>query len=295
MAFELKGTFTALVTPFRADGSLDLESLAKHVEWQIEGGIAGLVPCGSTGESATLSHEEHVRVVRHVVEVANKRVPVIAGTGSNSTREAIELTQAARRAGADAALLISPYYNRPTQEGIYQHYCAVAREGGLPALPYNIPGRTASRLEPDTIGRLSRVPGLVGLKESGGDLFATSYTIARCAPGFSILSGDDALTLPMLAIGANGVISTCANAAPRQMVAIERAFRAGDLARARAAHYELLPLMEALFLETNPIPVKTALALLGRIPTATLRLPLTEISKANRDRLEAVLAELPRS
>ena len=172
-------------------------------------------------------------MVRHVVEVANKRVPVIAGSGSNSTREAVELTQAARSAGADAALLISPYYNKPTQEGIYQHYCAVAREGGLPALPYNIPGRTASRLEPETIGRLSRVPGLVGLKESGGDLFATSYTIARCAPGFCVLSGDDALTLPMLAIGATGVISTTANAAPAAMVEITRAFRAGRL-RARA-------------------------------------------------------------
>ncbi len=295
MALKLAGTYTALVTPFHGDGSLDLDSLAKHVEWQIASGIDGLVPCGSTGESATLSHEEHVRVVRHVVQVANKRVPVIAGTGSNSTREAIELTQAARAAGADAALLISPYYNKPTQEGIYQHYCAVAREGGLPALPYNIPGRTASRLEPETIGRLSRVPGIAALKESGGDLFATSYTIARCAPGFSILSGDDALTLPMLAIGASGVISTTANAAPREMVEITRAFRAGDLERARRAHYALLPLMEALFLESNPIPLKTALAILGRIPSATLRLPLTEISKANRDRLEAALAELPRA
>jgi 4-hydroxy-tetrahydrodipicolinate synthase len=295
MALTLAGTFTALVTPFHGDGSLDLESLAKHVEWQIASGIDGVVPCGSTGESATLSHQEHVRVVRHVVQVANKRVPVIAGTGSNSTREAIELTQAARAAGADAALLISPYYNKPTQEGIYQHYCAVAREGGLPTLPYNIPGRTASRLEPETIGRLSRVPGIAALKESGGDLIATSHTIARCAPGFSILSGDDALTLPMLAIGGSGVISTTANAAPREMVEITRAWSKGDHARSRAAHYALLPLMEALFLETNPIPLKTALAILGRIPTATLRLPLTEISKANRERLEAALAELPRA
>jgi len=294
MALKLEGTFTALVTPFRADGALDLDALAKHCEWQIASGIDGLVPCGSTGEAATLSHEEHVRVVRHVVEVARKRVPVVAGAGSNSTREAIELTAAARSAGADGALLISPYYNRPTQEGIYQHYCAVAREGGLPILPYNIPGRTASRLEPETIGRLSRVPGIVGLKESGGDLFATSHTLARCAPGFAVLSGDDALTLPMLALGATGVISTTANAAPRAMVEIARAFRAGDLARARAAHFALLPLMEALFLESNPIPLKTALAILGRIPSAALRLPLTEISKANRDRLEAALAELPR-
>src|SRR5262249_12347801 len=218
MALTLQGTYTALVTPFAPDGSLDLQSLAGLCEWQIASGIDGLVPCGSTGEAATLSHEEHVRVVRHVVEVARKRVPVIAGSGSNSTREAVELTQAARAAGADAALLISPYYNKPTQEGIYPHYCAVARDGGVPILPSNLPRRPAAKLESETIGRLSRVPGIVGLKESGGDLFATSHTIACCAPGFAVLSGDDALTLPMLALGAAGVISTTANAAPRAMV-----------------------------------------------------------------------------
>jgi 4-hydroxy-tetrahydrodipicolinate synthase len=295
VALTLSGTYTALVTPFAADGSLDLAALAGLVEWQLENGVDGLVPCGSTGEAATLSHEEHVRVVRHVVEVAAKRVPVVAGTGSNSTREAIELTSAAKSAGADGALLISPYYNKPTQEGIYQHYRTVAQETRLPIVLYNIPGRTASRIESETIARLSRVPGVIGLKECGGDFAASAETIATSAPDFALVSGDDPLTLPLLAIGARGVISTISNVAPAATVGVARAFAAGDLARARRLHYELLPLMQALFTETNPIPVKTALALLGRIPTAALRLPLTEMSKKNRDRLESVLAELPRS
>jgi 4-hydroxy-tetrahydrodipicolinate synthase len=295
MALTLSGMFTAVVTPFQADGSLDLPALARHVEWQIENGISGLVPCGSTGEAATLSHEEHVRVVRHVVEVAAKRVPVIAGTGSNSTREAIELTAAARSAGADGALLISPYYNKPTQEGIFQHYRTVALETGLPLVIYNIPGRTMSRIDSETTARLSRVPGIVGLKESGGDLEASAATILASAPDFSVVSGDDALTLPMLAIGGRGVISTVSNLAPRAMGDLVRAFQNGDLAGARRLHYALLPVIRAIFVETNPIPVKTALAILGRIPNAILRLPLTEMAKKNRDRLEAAIAELPRA
>lgn len=295
MALTLSGMFTAVVTPFQADGSLDLPALARHVEWQIENGISGLVPCGSTGEAATLSHEEHVRVVRHVVEVAAKRVPVIAGTGSNSTREAIELTAAARSAGADGALLISPYYNKPTQEGIFEHYRTVALETGLPLVIYNIPGRTMSRIDSETTARLSRVPGIVGLKESGGDLEASAATILASAPDFSVVSGDDALTLPMLAIGGRGVISTVSNLAPRAMGDLVRAFQNGDLAGARRLHYALLPVIRAIFVETNPIPVKTALAILGRIPNAILRLPLTEMAKKNRDRLEAAIAELPRA
>ena len=234
-------------------------------------------------------------MVSHVVEVAAKRVAVIAGAGSNSTREAVELTAAARAAGADAALFISPYYNKPTQEGIFQHYRTVASETRLPIVIYNIPGRTASRIEPETSARLSRVTGVAGLKECGGDFIATSETIPQSAPSFAVLSGDDANTLPMLEIGARGVISTASNVAPAAVVALVRAHAADDHARARQLHYELLPLCQALFVETNPIPVKTARAILGRIPNAVLRLPLTEISKTNRDRLEAVLAELPRA
>jgi 4-hydroxy-tetrahydrodipicolinate synthase len=286
---RLEGTFTALVTPFRPDGSLDLDALSGLVEWQIESGVDGLVPCGSTGEAATLSHAEHKQVVRHVVDVARRRVPVVAGTGSNSTAEAIELTRAAREAGADAALLISPYYNRPTQEGIFQHFRAIAAETALPLIPYNIPGRTASRIEPATLARLSRVPGIVGVKEAGGDLTLTAQTILDSASGFSVLSGDDALTLPMLAIGARGAISTVSNVAPSETSEITRAFRHGDLEKARAAYYRVLPLMIALFIETNPIPLKAALAALGRIPCGRLRLPLTEISPAARERLEAAL------
>jgi 4-hydroxy-tetrahydrodipicolinate synthase len=292
MSFE--GTFTALVTPFDSDGGLDLDSLTNLVEWQIESGIDGLVPCGSTGESATLSHPEHVRVVRHVVEVARGRVPVVAGAGSNATLEAIELTRGAREAGADGALLISPYYNKPTQEGIFHHYRSIAEETGLPLVPYNIPGRTASRIEPATTARLSRVPGIVALKEAGGDLALTAETIRASDPDFTVVSGDDALTLPMLAIGGRGVITTTGNVAPREMAEITRAFQRGDAEAARAAHYRLLPVMQALFMEPNPIPVKTALHILGRIPEPTLRLPLTPIGKGNRDRLEVALDGLER-
>jgi 4-hydroxy-tetrahydrodipicolinate synthase len=288
------GTFTALITPFRADGSLDLDTLGKLVEWQIEQRIDGLVPCGSTGESATLTPQEHVEVIRHVVDVAGHRVPVIAGTGSNSTREAIEFTSEARRAGADAALLISPYYNKPTQDGIFHHYRTIAEQTGLPLVVYNIPGRTASRIEPETIARLSRVEGIVGLKEAGGDLVKSAETMARADPAFDVLSGDDALTLPLLALGGRGVISTTANVAPREMAEITRAFHAGDAPAARAMHYRLLELMQALFVESNPIPLKMALHLLGRLPDPALRLPLTSLQKANRDRLEAALEVLER-
>ncbi len=289
---RVEGTFTAIVTPFGSDGSLDLDALTGLLEQQVEAGVEGVVPCGSTGESATLSHAEHGRVIRHVVEVIRGRVVVLAGTGSNSTREAVELTREARSAGADGALLISPYYNKPTQDGIFHHYRTVAEEASLPVVVYNIPSRTASRIEPETVARLSRVPEIVGIKESGGDLALSARTLALVEPDFTMVSGDDALTLPLLAIGAHGVISTTANVVPREMGEITRAFRRGETEAARKAYFRLLPLMEALFLETNPIPVKTALAILGRIPDPALRLPLTPMQKENRDRLSAALEEL---
>jgi 4-hydroxy-tetrahydrodipicolinate synthase len=286
----LSGVFTALVTPFR-DGELDEEALRALVERQLEAGVAGLVPCGSTGESATLSHAEHRRVVELVVEAVNRRALVVAGTGSNNTREAVELTLHAKRAGADAALLISPYYNKPTQQGIARHYAAVARETAFPLLVYNVPGRTASNVLPDTLAGLARLDEVVGVKEASGDVDQVAHVVAACGPDFSVLSGDDSLTLPILAVGGHGVISTCSNVAPREMVALVQAACAGDFARARELHLRLLPLFDVLFCETNPIPVKAALALQGLVGEE-IRLPLTPLTPANRERLRVVLKEL---
>ncbi len=285
-----QGVFTALITPFR-DGAVDERSLQELVELQIAAGIDGLVPCGSTGEAATLSHAEHRRVVEVVVAVARGRVPVLAGTGSNSTAEAVALTQHAKEAGADGAILISPYYNKPTQEGIVAHYAAVARETAFPLVVYNIPGRTASNLVPSTLARLAEIEQIVGVKESSGDLNQMSHVIANVPDSFVVLSGDDALTLPLLAIGGSGVISTTSNVAPSEMVSLVRAFRAGDLARARDMHYRLLPLFDALFTETNPIPVKAAVAMRGLV-REEIRLPMTPLTAPNRERLQLVMKDL---
>ncbi|MFP8874700.1 MAG: 4-hydroxy-tetrahydrodipicolinate synthase [Myxococcota bacterium] len=284
------GTLTALVTPFR-DGAVDEEALRALVDRQIDAGIDGLAPCGSTGESATLSHAEHGRVVEVVLEAARGRVPVVAGTGSNNTREAIDLTRHAQETGAAGALLISPYYNKPTQEGIIAHYEAVANETRFPLVVYNIPGRTASNILPETVSRLAENPYIVGIKEASGDLEQMSQVIARCPDDFDVLSGDDAMTLPLLAIGGHGVISTTSNVAPASVAGLVRSFRDGDAAGAQAAHRQLLPLFDVLFCETNPIPVKAALELMGQIG-AEIRLPLTPLTDPNRDRLQAVLKEL---
>jgi 4-hydroxy-tetrahydrodipicolinate synthase len=284
-----EGVFTALVTPFR-DGEIDEPALRELVELQVAAGVDGVAPCGSTGEAATLSHAEHGRVVQIVVEAARRRIQVLAGTGSNNTRESIELTRHARRVGADGALLISPYYNKPTQEGIVAHYEAIARDTGLPLVVYNIPGRTASNILPETLARLADVEHVVGVKEASGDIAQISEVVARCPEAFVVLSGDDALTLPVLAVGGRGVISTASNVAPRDVVELVRAFRAGDHARALQVHQRLLPLIKALFCETNPIPVKAALALQGRIRDE-IRLPLTKLAQANRERLQVALKE----
>ncbi len=285
-----EGVSTALVTPFR-NGEVDEGALRDLVEIQIEAGVDGLVPCGSTGEAATISHPEHRRVVEVVVAAAKGRVPVIAGTGSNNTREAIDLTLYARDAGADGALLISPYYNKPTQEGIVAHYAEIARETDFPLVVYNIPGRTASNLLPSTLARLADIDPVIGVKEASGDLAQVSAVVAVCPDDFSVLSGDDALTLPLLAVGGRGVISTSANVAPAEMVDLVRAFQSGDLERALRTHQRLLPLFDALFCETNPIPVKAALGLLGLVGDE-IRLPLTRLTDANRERLQVVLKEI---
>ncbi|MEE2677958.1 MAG: 4-hydroxy-tetrahydrodipicolinate synthase [Myxococcota bacterium] len=285
-----EGVFTALITPFR-DGEIDADALRALIDAQVAAGVDGVVPCGSTGESATLSHAEHRRVVEIVVDAAGGRLPVIAGTGSNNTREAVELTRHAREAGADAALLISPYYNKPTQEGIVAHFEHVARETGLPLVVYNIPGRTASNLLPATVARLSDIDGIVGVKEACGDLDQIAHVVAACRDDFAVLSGDDGLTLPLLAVGGNGVISTTSNVAPREMVALVGAARAGRFDQALPVHQRLMPLFDALFCETNPIPVKAAVALQGHCGDE-IRLPLTPVADGNRERLRVVMKEL---
>jgi 4-hydroxy-tetrahydrodipicolinate synthase len=285
-----EGVLTALVTPFR-DGAVDERALTELVETQIAAGVDGLVPCGSTGEAATLSHAEHQRVVEVVVAAARGRVQVLAGTGSNSTVEAIQLTRHAKDAGADGALLISPYYNRPTQDGIVAHYAEIARQTAFPLVVYNIPARTGSNVLPATIARLAEIDQIVGVKESCGDLNQVAHVIAAVPESFAVLSGDDWAALPMLALGGKGVISTTSNVAPGEVVDLARAFRAGDLERARSVHFRLMSLFDVLFCETNPIPVKAALAMRGLIGEE-LRLPLVPISNGNRERLQAVLKEL---
>jgi 4-hydroxy-tetrahydrodipicolinate synthase len=285
-----QGVFTALVTPFR-DGALDERALHDLVELQIGSGVDGLVPCGSTGEAATLSHAEHRRVVEVVVAAARGRVQVLAGTGSNSTAEAVALTRHAKEAGADGALLISPYYNKPMQQGIVAHYAEIARQTSFPLVVYNIPGRTASNVLPDTLARLAEIDQIVGVKEACGNLDQMAHVIAAVPDSFAVLSGDDSLTLPLLALGGKGVISTTSNVAPRQICDLVRRFRHGDLAGAQAIHYALLPLFDVLFCETNPIPVKAAAAEVGWC-SPEIRLPLTRITDANLERLKVVLKDL---
>jgi 4-hydroxy-tetrahydrodipicolinate synthase len=283
------GSMTAIITPFR-DGAIDHEALERIVDSQLRNGTSALVPCGSTGESATLTHPEHLEVVSRVVKVVQGRVPVIAGTGSNSTAEAIALTRGAKAAGADAALLISPYYNKPTQDGIYQHYRAVAEAAQLPLIVYNIPGRTASKIEATTVARLAELDHIVGLKEATGSLDEVQEVIRLCGDRIDVYSGDDSLTLPIMAVGAQGTISVVANIAPKQSAAMLAACRAGDWDTARRLHYALLPLIRALFQETNPIGVKAALAMMG-VCRDELRLPLLPMTETARAKLRAVVEE----
>jgi len=286
-----RGCLTALLTPFRS-GEIDFAALERLVDAQVAGGVQGLVPCGSTGESATLTHDEHIRVVDAVVRFARGRVPVIAGTGSNSTAEAVRLTRAAEEAGAAGALLLSPYYNKPTQEGIYQHYAAVAEASKLPIVVYNIPGRTASNILPETIARLSHIENIVGVKEASGSMQQVIEIIAAAEPGFAVWSGDDIMTLPIVAAGGAGAIAVSSNIVPGRFVAVTDALLGGDFARARDLMYDLLPLVRVLTMrfEVNPIPVKTAAALIG-LCAEEFRLPLTPMSPENRTQLERVLRE----
>lgn len=289
MSLSLRGSMVALVTPFRHD-KVDEPAIKRLIEMHVASGTTGIVPCGTTGESATLSFDEHNRVVDVAVQLARGRIPVIAGTGSNSTREAIRLTKHAKEAGADGALLISPYYNKPTQRGLYLHFKAIAEAVDIPLIIYNIASRTAVNIEPDTFAQLATVRNIVAVKESSGNLEQMSRILQATQGRIVLLSGDDALTLPVLAIGGTGVISVAANIVPKDVAALVEAFERGHRERAVRWHQTLLPLVRALFLETNPIPVKTAMGMLGMIQPE-LRLPLCEMSEANVARLKAALED----
>jgi 4-hydroxy-tetrahydrodipicolinate synthase len=279
-----------LITPFR-DGAVDEKALRDLIEWQIAAGVDGIVPCGSTGESATLSHDEHERVIEIAVHQARRRVPVVAGTGSNATAEAIRLTAHAREVGADGVLMISPYYNKPTQDGIYQHYKAVAAAVDIPIVVYNIPGRTGSNIAPETIARLAEIKRIVAVKEASGVMDQTSDIMRLCGDRIAILSGDDSLALPIIALGGKGVIATISNVMPREIHELATAALTGDFVHAREIHYRMLPLMRALFLETNPIPVKQACALMGLCQNE-VRLPLVPMTSAPAERLRGVMKDM---
>jgi 4-hydroxy-tetrahydrodipicolinate synthase len=282
----------ALVTPFRKGrpDQIDEKALRNLIEFQVREGTSVVVPCGTTGESATLSHEEHHRVIELTVKTVRGRIPVVAGTGSNSTEEAIALTRHAKKAGVDGALLICPYYNRPTQEGLYQHFRAIAKAVDLPLVLYNIPGRTGVNLLPSTVARLLEFRKIVAIKESSGNLQQIGELIRLCGDRLTVISGDDGLTLPIIALGGRGVISVAANLVPRDCAEMVRAANKGDGERARRLHYRLSPLVEALFLETNPVPVKTALEILGRC-SGEVRLPLCSMGKDNIEKLKKAMKD----
>jgi 4-hydroxy-tetrahydrodipicolinate synthase len=292
MRRTFQGSIVALVTPFR-DGKVDEAALRDLVEFHVRSGTDAVMPCGTTGESPTLSHDEHRRVVEIVIEAAKGRVPVIAGTGSNSTAEAIELTLHARKAGAAGALVVSPYYNKPTQRGLYEHFKAIAEAAAdLPIIVYNIQGRTAVNIETDTLARLARdCRTIVAVKEASGSLDQMTQVILACGPEFTVLSGDDNLTLPLMSVGGRGVVSVIANIVPKETAEMTHAALDGDWKRARELHLRLFPLSRAMFIETNPIPVKEAMAMMGMIKLE-YRLPLCPMAEANRDRLKGVLRQL---
>ncbi len=285
-----QGSMVALVTPMHEDGSLDQAALAKLVEFHVENGTEAIIAMGTTGESATLDTEEHCAVVRRVVELAAGRIPVIAGTGSNSTQEAIELTRCAKEAGADACLLVTPYYNKPTQEGLYLHFRAVAEAVAIPQLLYNVPGRTAVDMLPETVERLAAIENIVGIKEATGDLERGRELIRRCGNDFSVFSGDDATAMELILLGARGDISVTANVAPRDMHEMCAAALAGDRDKAAAINARLMPLHSGLFCEANPIPVKWALHDMGMMGTG-IRLPLTILSETHRDSIHQALQQ----
>lgn len=284
-----KGSMVALVTPFK-DGKVDEKKLKELVEFHIKNGTSALVPCGTTGESATLSYEEHDRVVELTIEFAKGRVPVIAGTGSNSTDEAIALTKHAKKAGAAASLQVSPYYNRPTQKGLYLHFKAIAEAADIPLILYNIASRTGVNIEPETFAKLAEVKNIIGVKEASGNLEQMSRIRKLCPEEFLLISGDDALTLPVMSIGGVGIISVVANIIPRDVADMCLAFERGDMKKAEELHYKMLPLVKAMFIETNPIPVKTAMGLM-KMTLPDMRLPMCDMLPENKEKLVKALKD----
>jgi 4-hydroxy-tetrahydrodipicolinate synthase len=289
MSLDIRGCGTALVTPFRKDGTLDLDALRRLVQFQLRAGIDFLVPCGTTGETPTLEHAEYLAVVRTVVQEAGGKVPVIAGVGGNNTRKLIDLAAEVSGLGIQGILSVAPYYNKPTQEGLYQHFRAIAESTNLPMILYNVPGRTSSNIEPATVARLSKIANIIGIKEASGSIVQQMEVLAAVPPAFRVLSGDDAFTFPLMALGGVGIISVVSNEIPAEMTRLAHLLLEGKLEAARQLHFNLLPLMQVNFIETNPIPVKAALAMMGMIEEI-YRLPMVPMKAENRTKLEKVLA-----
>jgi 4-hydroxy-tetrahydrodipicolinate synthase len=289
---SLRGCGTALVTPFTSDGSIDERALRSLVQWQVESKIDFLVPCGTTGETPTLTHDEWLRVIDIAIEVANGRVPIIAGATSNCTREAVEKTkEVSKRKGVHAILSASPYYNKPTQEGQFQHFRAIAEATDKPIMLYNVPGRTSVNIEPATVVRLAQIPNIVAVKEASGNIGQIAEVCSIVPKDFAVLSGDDALTLPVISLGGVGVVSVASNEIPKQMSEMTRAALANDWDEARRIHNKYLPLMQANFLEANPMPVKAVLAMMGRLEE-NFRLPMLPVKKETKARLERIASGL---
>ena len=286
-----QGTGTAMVTPFKADGTIDEKALRRFVDFQIDGGVDMLLPCGTTGEGATLDERETDRVIQIVIEQAKRRVPVIAGAGSNSTAKAVQITRRAKKAGADGVLSVGPYYNKPTQQGFYEHFKAIAEAENMPVIVYNVPGRTGSNIEAKTMLRLAEIPNIVAVKEASGNIGQIMEIIREAPRDFRVLCGDDAMALPVIAVGGDGIVSVVSNEAPSMMSEMIDAALDGHLEKAKELHYKLLPLMNINFIESNPIPVKSALAMMGLIEE-NYRLPLVRIGAANREKLAKVVEEV---
>ena len=286
-----QGTGTAMITPFKADGSVDEKALRRFVDFQIDGGVDMLLPCGTTGEGATLDADETDRVVQIVIEQSRRRAPVIVGAGSNSTVKAVQATKRAKKLGADGVLSVGPYYNKPTQQGYYEHFKAIAEADDIPVVVYNVPGRTSGNIEAKTMLRVAEISNIVGVKEASGNLGQIMDIIRDAPPDFRVLCGDDAMALAVVLLGGDGIVSVVSNEAPAMMSAMIDAALESDIRKARELHYKLLPLMNANFIESNPIPVKAALAMMGMIEE-NYRLPLVRIGTANREKLSKITEEL---